>query len=70
LEENWELQKMGVWISPEKIIGSPLISAIDKAVKNPSFEIVIPLEILIASVQGFNKTCGAFCGPEVCLNPS
>ena len=39
LEENWQLQKMGVWISPEEIIGSPLISAIDKGVKNPSVEI-------------------------------
>ena len=39
LEEIWQLQKMGVWISPEEIIGSPLISAIDKGVKNPSVEI-------------------------------
>ena len=39
LEEDWQLQKMGVWISPEEIIGSPLISAIDKGVKNPSVEI-------------------------------
>lgn len=39
LEESWELHKLGTWISPEEIIGSPLISAIDKGVRNPSFEI-------------------------------
>ena len=39
-EENWELHKMGEWISPFQIIGSPLISAVDKGVRNSSTEIV------------------------------
>ena len=30
---------MGAWISPEEIIGSPLIVGIDKGVKNRSVEI-------------------------------
>jgi hypothetical protein len=36
LEEDWQIQKMGQWISPSEIIGSPLICGIDEAVKNPS----------------------------------
>lgn len=32
--ENWEISKMGTWINPENIIGSPLISATDNGVRN------------------------------------
>ena len=34
LEENWKIQKMGRWISPEEIIGSPFIVGLDAGVKN------------------------------------
>ena len=34
LEENWKIQKMGQWISPDEIIGSPFISGIDEGAKN------------------------------------
>lgn len=37
MEENWKIQKMGQWISPGEIIGSPFISGIDEGVKNSSF---------------------------------
>jgi hypothetical protein len=33
--EDWRIQKMGRWISPDEIIGSPLICGIDEGVKNP-----------------------------------
>ena len=39
LDENWEISKMGKWIDPEKIIGSPLITATDKGVKNNRVQI-------------------------------
>lgn len=39
LEENWEIQKMGQWISPDEIIGSPFISGVDEGVKNPSLTV-------------------------------
>ena len=34
LEENWKIQKMGRWISPLEIIGSPFIVGLDGGVKN------------------------------------
>lgn len=37
--ENWELHKMGKWIKPENIIGSPLISAVDEGVRNDDVKI-------------------------------
>lgn len=36
LDEEWKLNKMGEWISPENIIGSPLISAVENGVRNKS----------------------------------
>lgn len=36
LDEEWELNKIGKWISPENIIGSPLISAVENGVRNNS----------------------------------
>ena len=35
LTENWQIEKLGAWISPAEILDSPLIVGIDKAVKNP-----------------------------------
>lgn len=37
--ERWELHKMGLWLSPSKIIGSPFISAIDRGVRNDEYTI-------------------------------
>ena len=34
LKEDWQVNKMDVWISPDDIIDSPLILAVDKGVKN------------------------------------
>ncbi|MBQ9084029.1 MAG: DUF5054 domain-containing protein [Clostridia bacterium] len=39
LEESFEIRKMGVWIRPEKILGSPLISATDFGVRNEEYTI-------------------------------
>ena len=39
MEESWQLQKLGLWVDPKDIIGSPLIVGIDKAVRNTSVEI-------------------------------
>ena len=38
-EEKWTIHKMGRWISPESIIGSPYISGTDFGVKNGSITI-------------------------------
>lgn len=38
-DEDWKISKMGQWIDPEKIIGSPLIMACDKGVKNNRVQI-------------------------------
>lgn len=34
LSEGWEIEKMGTWIRPEEIVGSPLITAIDRGIRN------------------------------------
>ena len=37
MEEKWELSKMGgLWVKPDRLIGSPFISAIDKGVRGGS----------------------------------
>ena len=38
-EEGWQIHKMGRWIRPEKMIGSPYISGTDFGVKNESYTI-------------------------------
>ena len=38
-DERWELNKLGQWINPEDIVGSPLISAVDTGIRNRSYEI-------------------------------
>lgn len=39
LSEKWQIHKMGQWIDPENITGSPLITAFDRGVRNDEFEI-------------------------------
>ena len=39
LAESWEISKMGQWLSPEDVIGSPLISAVDEGVRNQDVRI-------------------------------
>ncbi len=34
LGEDWEINKLGEWINPENIVGSPLIAAVDKGIRN------------------------------------
>lgn len=34
MNENWELHRLGTWIKPESIIGSPLITSVDFGVRN------------------------------------
>ena len=34
MNENWELHRLGNWIKPESIIGSPLIKSVDFGVRN------------------------------------
>ncbi len=38
-EEKWELHKLGEWIKPSEIVGSPLISAIENGVRNSECQI-------------------------------
>lgn len=39
LTENWQLHKLGHWLNPENVIGSPLICAVDEGVRNEQFMI-------------------------------
>ncbi|MBO5882851.1 MAG: DUF5054 domain-containing protein [Clostridia bacterium] len=39
MQEKWQINKMGQWISPEDILDSNLICGIDRGVKNDSVEI-------------------------------
>lgn len=47
-DENWKVSKMGQWIDPEKVIGSPLIMATDKGVKNNRVQIETQDAVLVA----------------------
>lgn len=38
-DEKWELNKMGEWIKPDDIVGSPLISAIENGIRNSDYQI-------------------------------
>ncbi len=46
--EDWELNKLGQWIKAEDVIGSPLISAVDKGVRNGNVEIESLDAVLVA----------------------
>ena len=49
--ENWEISKMGVWIKPENVIGSPLIAATDRGVRNGEVT-VEPLDSALVAPYG------------------
>lgn len=34
MKEEWSINKLGVWLRPDEIIGSPLICGIDKGIRN------------------------------------
>lgn len=38
-KEKWQIHKLGQWIDPEEVLGSPLIAATDYGVKNDTIEI-------------------------------
>lgn len=38
-KEDWQLNKLGQWISADTIAGSPLISAVDRGIRNEEIEI-------------------------------
>lgn len=51
LKENFEINKLGQWIKPESVIGSPLICAVDKGVRNNEFTIY-PLDSALVAPFG------------------
>ena len=53
LEENWEINKMGQWIKPQNIVGSPLICAVWEGVRNAS-SIIKPLDSCLVAPFGRN----------------
>lgn len=48
LTEDWELDKLGCWIKPDDIIGSPLISAVNSGIRNKDVEIEMVDSTLVA----------------------
>ena len=38
-DEDWEINKMGLWLSPDDIIGSPFITGMDRGIRNSDTEI-------------------------------
>lgn len=52
-EEKWQINKMGEWISPADIIGSPLICAVDEGVRNEKCKIT-PLDSCLVAPYGRN----------------
>lgn len=53
LDENWNLHKLDQWIDPDDVIGSPLIGAVDKGIKNDSVHIY-PLDSALVAPYGRN----------------
>lgn len=53
LEENWEINKMGQWIKPQNIVGSPLICAVQDGIRNAS-EVIKPLDSCLVAPFGRN----------------
>ena len=51
LAESWEISKMGQWLSPENVIGSPLISAVDEGVRNKDI-LIRPLDSALVAPFG------------------
>ena len=50
-KEDWKLSKMGQWIKPEDIIGSPLILAVDQGICNEEVQIE-PLDACLVAPFG------------------
>lgn len=50
-KENWSISKMGRWIKPESILGSPLIMATDNGITNGDVEIC-PLDSALVAPFG------------------
>ena len=50
-EEKWELNKLGEWIRPSEIIGSPLISAVEKGVRNKDV-VIEPIDSALVAPYG------------------
>lgn len=53
LGENWEISKLGQWIKPEDVVGSPLICATDRGVRNADTE-VYPVDSTLLAPFGRN----------------
>ena len=53
LEEKWEISKLGQWIDPNDIIGSPLICAVDKGVRNDEC-LIEPIDSCLVAPFGRN----------------
>ena len=51
--EDWEINKMGAWIKPENIAGSPLISAVQKGIRNDT-SLIEPLDSCLVAPFGRN----------------
>ena len=50
-DENWQINKMGQWIDPKNIAGSPFICAVDKGIRNEKLE-VEPLDSCLVAPFG------------------
>ena len=51
LTEAWEIHKMGQWIRPDEIVGSPLICAVDEGVRNDN-TVICPLDSPLIAPYG------------------
>lgn len=49
--EDWQINKLGQWINPSDVIGSPLLSAVESGIKNPDTEIY-PLDSALVCPYG------------------
>ena len=52
-DEEWQVNKMGKWINPDDIIGSPLICAVDEGIRNSKCQIE-PLDSCLVAPFGRN----------------
>ena len=51
MNERWEINKTGQWLSPKAVIGSPLISAVDEGVRNKDV-LIRPLDCALVAPFG------------------
>ena len=51
MNERWEINKTGQWLSPKAVIGSPLISAVDEGVRNKDV-LIRPLDSALVAPFG------------------